>query len=112
MDSSQIRRNIKRLRNAKGLTQKEMAKALFMDERTYSNFERGIKKSIDVKLLFAISDILQMDICNLIINPAKEKEVLAEERFQNILNEINNLKALFLSELKEIKKELGIEKTA
>jgi transcriptional regulator with XRE-family HTH domain len=111
MESLQIRKNIKYLRNIKGLTQKGMAQALFMDERTYSNFERGVKKSIDVKLLLAISEILQTDVCTLIKNTDQEKKILSEENFQNILNEINKLKELFLSELKEIKKELGMGKT-
>lgn len=111
MDPLQIRRNIKHLRNAKGMTQKEMAEALFMDERTYSNFERGVKKSIDIKLLLAISAILGTDMNKLITDPEteKQKSIPVEEKLQQILNEINDLKEFFLLELKEIRKEVQVQ---
>jgi transcriptional regulator with XRE-family HTH domain len=114
MEPTQIRKNIKRLRNVKGMTQKEMSKALFIDERTYSNFERGIKKTIDVKLLLAISNVLETDVSELITNTGtkKERNISVEEKLKQILDEINELKASCVSELKEIKEGLRTGKTS
>lgn len=72
MDLHQVRSNIRLLRKSKGITQKEIACRLFMDERTYSKIERGEKKSIDVGLLTAIADILHTDITSLLRNTATE----------------------------------------
>ncbi|WP_118952679.1 helix-turn-helix domain-containing protein [Taibaiella helva] len=68
-----IRTNIKRLRRFKGITQREMAMRLYMDERTYAKMERGVNKSMDVRLLSAIADILQTDLATLLQSvPAQE----------------------------------------
>ena len=70
MDIYHIRNNIKLLRRSRGITQKEIAVKLFMDERTYSKIERGEKKSMDIRLLSSIADILETDVFTLLRNPA------------------------------------------
>jgi transcriptional regulator with XRE-family HTH domain len=45
-----------------------MAFKLFMDERTYSKFERGENKSMDVRLLASIASILEIDLPALLQN--------------------------------------------
>ena len=62
MDLNSIRCNIKRLRKSARITQKEMAFKLFMDERTYSKFERGENKSMDIRLLASIAALLEIDL--------------------------------------------------
>ena len=78
MNLSYIRSNIKKLRRAKGTTQREMALRLYMDERTYAKIERGVNKSMDIRLLSAIADILDTDVASLLEDqltesPLKEK---------------------------------------
>lgn len=78
MNLSYIRSNIKKLRRAKGTTQREMALRLYMDERTYAKIERGVNKSMDIRLLSAIADILDTDVASLLedqltVSPSKEK---------------------------------------
>jgi transcriptional regulator with XRE-family HTH domain len=69
MNLSYIRSNIKKLRRAKGTTQREMALRLYMDERTYAKIERGVNKSMDIRLLSAIADILETDVSSLLEDP-------------------------------------------
>lgn len=69
MNLSYIRSNIKKLRRTKGTTQREMALRLYMDERTYAKIERGVNKSMDIRLLSAIADILETDVSTLLQNP-------------------------------------------
>lgn len=113
MNLTYIRSNIKRLRRFKGITQREMALRLFMDERTYAKMERGVNKSMDVRLLSSIADILNTDIVALLQNPAaiehkpatENKVPLADsitktgatptkeiENHQDLLQEIRSLK--------------------
>lgn len=68
-----IRSNIKRLRKSKGITQREMSLRLFMDERTYAKMERGTNKSMDIRILSSIAEVLETDITELIREPAEEK---------------------------------------
>lgn len=74
MDIYHVRNNIKSLRKKKGITQRELAFRLFMDERTYAKIERGEKKSMDIRHLAAIADILETDVQSLIqpFIPGKE----------------------------------------
>jgi transcriptional regulator with XRE-family HTH domain len=37
-----------------------------MDERTYAKIERGVNKSMDIRLLSAIADILDTDVASLL----------------------------------------------
>lgn len=73
MDLNAIRCNIKRLRKSARITQKEMAFKLFMDERTYSKFERGENKSMDIRLLASIASILEIDL-PVLLQSASEQE--------------------------------------
>jgi transcriptional regulator with XRE-family HTH domain len=59
-----------------------MALKLFMDERTYSKFERGENKSMDIRLLASIASLLEIDLPILLqdteeqeANPSKEQEL-------------------------------------
>jgi transcriptional regulator with XRE-family HTH domain len=84
MNLSYIRSNIKKLRRAKGTTQREMALRLYMDERTYAKIERGVNKSMDIRLLSAIADILDTDVASLLEDqltesPLKEKMAARSE---------------------------------
>jgi len=74
MEFNYIRANIKNMRRAAGITQREMSTRLFMDERTYSKIERGEKKSVDIGLLSSIADILKTDIATLMVDPLKEPD--------------------------------------
>lgn len=73
MDLNSIRCNIKRLRKSARITQKEMAFKLFMDERTYSKFERGENKSMDIRLLASIASILEIDLPVLLQNSSEQE---------------------------------------
>lgn len=69
MELDPIRCNIKRLRKQAGITQKEIANKLFIDERTYSKIERGAQKSLDIRFVAEIATILQTEICTLLNAP-------------------------------------------
>jgi len=77
MDLNSIRCNIKRLRKSARITQKEMAFKLFMDERTYSKFERGENKSMDIRLLASIAAILEIDLASLLQNSMEQDAIAA-----------------------------------
>lgn len=93
-----IRSNIKRLRRSKGITQREMALRLFMDERTYAKVERGANKSMDVRLLSAVAEILQTDVADLMREPDNDEKSsgqespLTEAGQQELLEEVRQLK--------------------
>jgi len=76
MELNAIRCNIKKLRKSAGITQREMAAKLFIEERTYSKIERGEQKSMDIRFVASIADILHTKICNLL----KDPEMLAAEQ--------------------------------
>ena len=79
MNLSYIRSNIKKLRRTKGTTQREMALRLYMDERTYAKIERGVNKSMDIRLLSAIADILETDVSTLLQNPISVASEMAQD---------------------------------
>lgn len=79
MNLSYIRSNIKKLRRTKGTTQREMALRLYMDERTYAKIERGVNKSMDIRLLSAIADILETDVSTLLQNPISVASEMAHD---------------------------------
>ena len=79
MNLSYIRSNIKKLRRTKGTTQREMALRLYMDERTYAKIERGVNKSMDIRLLSAIADILETDVSSLLQNPLSVATEMAHD---------------------------------
>ncbi len=61
-----IARHIKSLRETSGLSQKEVATRLNIDEKNYGNLERGGKKRIDLALVQAISVTLGIDLAILL----------------------------------------------
>lgn len=110
MDLNFIRQNIKNRRKSVGITQRDMANRLFMDERTYSKVERGEKKSMDITLLASIADILNTDVPTLMQDPAKKTvEVLpihlSSKEYQELVEEIRLLK-------KDIKEMIECHKEA
>jgi transcriptional regulator with XRE-family HTH domain len=102
MDLNSIRCNIKRLRKSARITQKEMALKLFMDERTYSKFERGENKSMDIRLLASIASLLEIDLPVLLkdteeqeVNSCKQQELQANSEYPSAIDiekEIRTLK--------------------
>jgi transcriptional regulator with XRE-family HTH domain len=87
MNLSHIRSNIKKLRRAKGTTQREMALRLYMDERTYAKIERGVNKSMDIRLLSAIADILDTDVASLLIDSHTNTETISQEVVETTASE-------------------------
>lgn len=111
MDLNSIRCNIKRLRKSARITQKEMAFKLFMDERTYSKFERGENKSMDIRLLASIAGILEIDLPVLLQNSLEQEitvHVLENGHNQghdnNYLN--GHMKADIEQEIRTLKEEV------
>lgn len=90
-DLYQIRNNIRLLRKSRGITQKEIACKLFIEERTYSKIERGEKKSIDISLLTAIAGILQTDITHLLQDTPEEQQMAYTLTDPEIKNQISSL---------------------
>lgn len=72
MELTAIRCNIKKLRKLAGITQKEMAAKLFIEERTYSKIERGEQKSMDIRFVASIADILHTKVCTLLQDPMEQ----------------------------------------
>ena len=90
MELTSIRCNIKRLRKLAGITQKEMAAKLFIEERTYSKIERGEQKSMDIRFVASIADILHTKVCALLQNPVEqpaEQALVTVEEAQESLQE-------------------------
>lgn len=83
MDLNSIRCNIKRLRKSARITQKEMAFKLFMDERTYSKFERGENKSMDIRLLASIASLLEIDLPVLLQDTSEQETHSGQEESHN-----------------------------
>jgi len=63
-----IGKNIKRIRQAKGMTQDAMAEVLFVTRQTVSNYENGRSRP-DLDMLLKISEVLETDIHTIIYGP-------------------------------------------
>ena len=73
-----VGKNIKKLREAKGMTQETLAEALFVTRQTVSNYETGRSRP-DVDMLVRIGEILGCDANTLIYGPPgseKKKQAL------------------------------------
>jgi transcriptional regulator with XRE-family HTH domain len=57
-----------------------MALRLYMDERTYAKIERGVNKSMDIRLLSAIADILDTDVTSLLADPNTHTTTTTQEK--------------------------------
>lgn len=113
MSSIPLSKNIKQLRKSKGLTQKDIAAKLLINERTYSKFERGEKKTIDIKFLTSVAKALEIDVVSLI---KVEKEIEAPVLplpskdyylFLQILKQLKQSKYEIIREVKQL--ELKID---
>lgn len=88
-----------------------MALRLFMDERTYAKVERGANKSMDVRLLSAVAEILQTDIADLMRKPDSDEKnngqetLMTENGQQELLEEVRQLK-------EEVKELIDFQKKA
>lgn len=116
MNISFVLENIKKRRKALGLTQKDVALKLFMDERTYSKIERGCKKTLDLILIFNLAEILQIDVIEM-LNTNNEDVVStcseapdALSSIKDLLNIVAQQQQLLASELE--KKNYDSMKTA
>lgn len=114
MDICNIRNNIKLLRRSKGITQKEIAVKLFMDERTYSKIERGEKKSMDIRLLSSIADILETDMFMLLQSPSTTTEqihhlhpVIADDEIYSHIHSLQQTQMDLMLEIKHIEESIS-----
>lgn len=115
MDICHIRNNIKLLRRSRGITQKEIAVKLFMDERTYSKIERGEKKSMDIRLLSSIADILETDMFTLLKSPGiftQEQShnlhpVVADDEMYNHIHTLQQAQMDMMLEIKHIEESIS-----
>lgn len=70
MNIEDVGQKIKKLRKLRGLTQRDMALRLFMEERNYAKIERGEKKTLDVFLIMEICKILEINVLDVL--PAQD----------------------------------------
>lgn len=63
-----IGKNIKNIRQTKGMTQDAMAEALFVTRQTVSNYENGRSRP-DLDMLLRISEVLETDVNTIIYGP-------------------------------------------
>ena len=109
MELDPIRCNIKRLRKQAGITQREIANKLFIDERTYSKIERGAQKSLDIRFVAEIATILQTEICTLLNRPSTTTnhiETVEETNSCSSHSSINEDFLLAKLELQELKMQV------
>ena len=63
-----IGKNIKNIRQTKGMTQDTMAEALFVTRQTVSNYENGRSRP-DLDMLLRIAEVLETDVNTIIYGP-------------------------------------------
>ncbi|RYZ45933.1 MAG: XRE family transcriptional regulator [Sphingobacteriales bacterium] len=114
MDIYHIRNNIKLLRRSRGITQKEIAVKLFMDERTYSKIERGEKKSMDIRLLSSIADILETDVFTLLRSPSETEQpanlhttVVVDDEMYSHIHTLQQTQMDMMHEIKHIEERIS-----
>lgn len=112
MDIYHIRNNIKLLRRSRGITQKEIAVKLFMDERTYSKIERGEKKSMDIRLLSSIADILETDVFTLLRSPSAQESpnnlhsIMVDDEMYSHIHTLQQAQMDMMHEIKHIEERI------
>lgn len=113
MDICHIRNNIKLLRRSRGITQKEIAVKLFMDERTYSKIERGEKKSMDIRLLSSIADILETDVHTLLRSPSATEtshnmhSIMVDDEMYSHINTLQQTQMDMMAEIKNMEARIS-----
>lgn len=73
MDCSKVGKLILKLRKEKNMTQKELAEAMNISDKTVSKWERGLGCP-DVSLLSELSDILEVNIKKILLGELNENE--------------------------------------
>ena len=67
---------LKSLRNAAGLTQQQAAEACEMGGRqAWNDYESGRKPSPNLSTLEKFADLFKVDVCDLLVRPAKGKRL-------------------------------------
>lgn len=79
-----VQENLKRIRTAKGVTQKAVADHIGLGEMSYSRFENEAKK-VDATLLFKVSKFLEVDI-EIFFNDELTESVVCEIRKVQMCN--------------------------
>ena len=74
-----IGKNIRLLRSKQNITQDELAEKLFVSRQTVSNYETGRSRP-DVDTLIRISEILNVEVQDLLYGPSVPKNQLIEKR--------------------------------
>jgi transcriptional regulator with XRE-family HTH domain len=86
-----------------------------MDERTYSKIERGEKKSMDIRLLASIADILETDMFTLLKSPGtstqelphNQHQVSADDEMYNHLHILQQAQMDMMLEIKHIEESIS-----
>ena len=74
-----IGKNIRTLRERRGLTQEELAQALFVTRQTVSNYETG-KSRPDIDMLISIAQVLETDVNQVLYGLPPEQDRQREVR--------------------------------
>ncbi len=88
-----IGKNIKKIRESKGMTQETLAEALFVTRQTVSNYETGRSKP-DVDMLVRIGEILGTDVNTLIYGPPTPEK--KKQAIRRLIIGLSALALLFL----------------
>lgn len=75
-----IGKNIRTLRERKGMTQEELAQALFVTRQTVSNYETG-KSRPDIDMLVSIAQVLETDVNQVLYGLPPEQDRQREVRY-------------------------------
>ena len=68
-----VRKNIKELRQGRGLTQDELAEKLFVSRQTVSNYELGRTRP-DIDMLEKLAQVLETELNTLLYGPPYRDE--------------------------------------
>ncbi|WP_297235648.1 helix-turn-helix domain-containing protein [uncultured Flavonifractor sp.] len=75
-----IGKNIRTLRERRGMTQEELAQALFVTRQTVSNYETG-KSRPDIDMLVSIAQVLESDVNQVLYGLPPEQDRQREVRY-------------------------------
>lgn len=106
MEADFVLENLKKRRLALGMTQKDIALKLFMDERTYSKIERGLKKSLDLNMMFSLAEILGTTVVDM-LQQAEDTQRAADTCQPDMLKDIIDMLEQVSEQQIHLAKELG-----